>query len=146
MSTDEQDAIEDLSKALEQWGAVMKALKFLMVGAFGIGVWVATLEFRARTLEGDSVSGREFLHQFTVWKSQVEGTRWTIQDHTDYVQRQDERDAARYDQLRQQNTLQELRLQRLEDNQATIEKEISEKLKVTPAMVLEEVRKLRNGN
>ena len=83
---------------------------------------------------------------FSSAASPLEGTRWTIQDHTDYVQRQDERDAARYDQLRQQNTLQELRLQRLEDNQATIEKEISEKLKVTPAMVLEEVRKLRNGN
>ena len=142
MSDEETQVINDLHEAAEKWGLVLKAVRVLVIGAFVLGSWVATLEWRQRALDAQTTQGSEVLNALNHWKTKVEGTRWTIQQHQEWAAGEMKREALLMDRLQEQNTLQELRLQRLEDGMSNLKSELDEKLRITPSDVLEEVRKL----
>ena len=148
----EEQVIHDLSDAAQNFSGLIKAIKLLIVGAFVMGGWVATLEIRQRWLWETVEANHETILEDKVWKAKVENTRWTVGDHAKWAQADRDRESKVMTALAEKNRLTELRMQRLEDTQqrlqetqSKIQAEIREKLRVTPAEVLEEVRKLRDS-
>lgn len=136
---EEIDRLKKLAKM--QW--------VLLLGAFFLGGWVATLELRERSNTTTNKKQTLILDELKEWVTSTRADRWTIRDHNNYVAAEAARSSKIWEATNRQNELQELRLQRLEDNQTRLqqtqtefEKELKNLLKVTPADVLEELKKL----
>jgi hypothetical protein len=153
----ERQALTDLNKAVEQWGGIIKSIRVLIVCAFIVGTWVATLEFRQRDFDKRTSenlvqikNNTATIQAITVWQAGVNSSRWSIQQHNDWAEEDRRQEIAMFDSIHEQNRLAELRLQRLEDEQGRlqesqneIQKDIREKLRVTPSDVLAELQKLK---
>lgn len=110
------DTIERHPVSHEDMGRLMKMAWALLVGAFALGLWVATIQLGQLQVpkNGEAI---ELAHRELVamekWKIAVDATRYSLRDRAD--------DKARESDNR---LLQEKRLQRLEDTQIRIEKSL----------------------
>jgi len=105
MGDEEKNLLNELDLLAQRWRTATKAIWVLIAGAFGVGGWVASLEFRQQ--EDDKT--REEVVTLKEWKIETAASRWTIQDQSKFSQ-----------QIAEQNRLSELRLQRLEDTQTRV--------------------------
>lgn len=140
----EEAALEGVAKLKHFW----RALWVLIAGAFALGGWVASLEIRQRQAE-DHIAK---VSDLEIWATEVTATRWSIRDHTLWESANREAQAKMFASLNKRNELQELRLQRLEDEQTRIREQqdkimmtIEKRLEVTPSDVLRELRKITEG-
>lgn len=77
------ERVEELSHRLEQQleleSTIMKLipwLRMLIIGAFGLGGWVATLEYRQHQRQGDSTRVAEL----EKWRERTDANRYTMID------------------------------------------------------------------
>lgn len=129
---------ERLLTEIERFQKVGKLLRGFMACAFLLGGWVATLEMRQQAASKQVAK----IEPMEKWIAVRTGNQWTIQQHSEYARSKDAADRKVLDELNKRNELQELRLQRLEDEQGRISRTIEERLKVTPSDVLNELRRL----
>jgi triphosphoribosyl-dephospho-CoA synthetase len=120
MSADDKRVLSELYEAAERWGVVLKAIKVLVLAAFALGLWVATLEIRQRVAADQCASAKEELDGLKTWKATTTANRWTIQEQQEFAASQARHEADLVSGLQQQNHLAGLRLQRLEDTQIHI--------------------------
>jgi len=83
----------------------------LLIGAFGLGVWVTTLEWRTGETSTLSASNQKAIDEMRIWKAEATASRFTLQDFMKSNQLTTE-----------QISLMDKRTVRLEDNFARIEK------------------------
>lgn len=103
--------IDALEKRLESIARLGGLIKVMLVCAFGIGVWSASLEWRTHQLvdemtwnRGEKAALRDAQHQWEVWRAGVDSTRFTSTDAAKLVLSNSEQ-MANYNQ----------RLSRIED-------------------------------
>ena len=72
---------EDFEKRLKTLDIIIKLGFALLAGAFGLGVWVATLEWRQGVLMQDVDSHDKTLSEFNMWRAETNGSRFTSQDY-----------------------------------------------------------------
>lgn len=137
-----QESKESLDRQLsESLSKFAKGLWVLLAASFALGGWVTTLEVRAR----ESTKIMEEFKALQTWSVAVDANRWSIRDHHDWATNHDEKAAKELAALNKRNELQELRLQRLEDEQGRILQTIENKLQTTPADVLRAVEEVKKG-
>lgn len=138
-------------KRLLVWivGMILGGLTSLVAGAVAWGRMNEKVEFNssANTKQTDT------LERVSAWQIEAQANRWTVHDHDKYRTQIESQISTLALEFRESNRLQELRLQRLEDNQSqlqraqsTVDDLIKNKLNVTPADVLDELRKLIGQN
>ena len=123
------NAANNLYDAAEKWQKVIRAIWVLIIGAFALGGWVATLEYRQRNNDryiGEIDKITEVLSNFQTWRAGVDANSWSSRDQAKYAQQATDAHRTLVDQLQKQNHLQELRLQRLEDTQTRILETLSD--------------------
>ena len=83
----------------------------LLIGAFGLGVWVTTLEWRTGETSILSASNQKAVDEMRIWKAETTANRFTLQDFMKANQLTTE-----------QIAMMDKRTVRLEDNFTRIEK------------------------
>lgn len=150
MSEEERNAIADLHEAAERWKTVVKTVWFLIGGAFLLGGWVATIQLQQLTNK-NNIAENEISHKSNytlIGKNKesslantrsiisVEERMWSKDNHAAFHSEKRKEEADRFRILTEQNLDQEIRLQRIADNQDRIFDAISdikESLKSKPA-------------
>lgn len=67
----------DIEKRLRQ---LIPVLWFLIVGAFGMGGWLATVEYRHRETDEIAKKTRDEIGSFSLWKERTEASRFESKD------------------------------------------------------------------
>ena len=79
-----EHAVHDLDAIVAKWDTILKAIRTLVVGAFLLGGWVATLEYRQRVLAEVQKEDHIALQENKLWRAEIEANRWTIQQHQQF--------------------------------------------------------------
>lgn len=108
MSDDMMERFEGRLKTLD---IVVKLGCGLLAGAFALGVWAATLEWRAQKVEDVIHHHSSDISSMVLWKAETNGSRYSSGDAA--------RDRAT---TQEQMTLQDKRLTRVEDSVQSINK------------------------
>ena len=87
----------------------------LLIGAFGLGVWVTTLEWRTGETSTLSASNQRAIDEMRIWKAETTASRFTLADFMKSNQLTTE-----------QISLMDKRTVRLEDNFTRIEKTLEQ--------------------
>lgn len=141
---------EDLKKFRQFWTLLLKVSWLIAAAAASFGGWVATLELRQRESGETDQKQTKILEEIQQWVTATENNRWTIRDHQAWSEAHTVEMSKMLEAIAKRNELQELRLQRLEDNQSRLQDQqgkmqqtITEKLQVTPSDVLKELQEMR---
>lgn len=110
----------------------------LVVLAFLFGSWVATLELRQQATSRHIAK----IEPIEKWIARRSGDEFNVHDHDAYAMAKAKADQDVLNELNERNRLQELRLQRLEDEQRRMTQTIEDRLKVTPSDVMDELKKI----
>lgn len=121
MSVDELRAtVAELSRmhqeqqiAVRSYNKVGNWIKTLVVGAFTIGIWVASHELRQQDLAHKSVEQQVKLHEIEMWKVETNSNRFTSKDASEMM-----------NSLMSAAAAQDKRLQRVEDSNIVIKESL----------------------
>ena len=75
-----EQTAEQFVEELKRLDLVVKLGIALLVGAFGLGVWVATLEFRTGETEVIANESARTIDEMRLWKAETISSRFTLQD------------------------------------------------------------------
>lgn len=88
-------------------------VKTLVIGAFGIGVWVASHELRQQDLSEISQRQQDKMHAIELWREKTESNRFTSKDAAEMM-----------NNLMSAAAAQDKRLQRVEDSNTVIKESL----------------------
>lgn len=119
-----EERLAELEKQLTMLGKIVAVGWALLVAAFGIGVWVTTLEFRTRA-NGDTVNvlmrdNKEIMN----WKIEAAANRFTIQDYLRAAQPMQDALVLNDKRIQEVMTVSDKRIQRVEDAILNINKSL----------------------
>ena len=108
-----EELIEKFEAKLRTLDKVVQLGIALIAGAFALGLWVATLEFRVQTVDSTSQRDSQRIGDILLWKAETASNRYTTSDAA--------RDKAI---MLDMVNIQDKRLARTEDGFARLEKAI----------------------
>lgn len=109
-----EETIKKFEGELATLATLAKLIKILLLSAFGIGVWVATLEWRQRTVEVSTEKATTAIQDMFIWKERTEANRFDSKQGADL-----------YNSLTQRSNIQDLKVQRLESGQDEIRRSLA---------------------